>query len=61
MTILLVSTRDGQTIRGRRRFSLTGDVKLSDAELLEEGSEPEGLSGRVIVPREQVALIQVPK
>jgi small nuclear ribonucleoprotein (snRNP)-like protein len=58
---VLVSTRDGQTFRGRRRFSWTGDVVLEDAELLEEGSEPERMSGRVVVPRENVALIQVPK
>jgi hypothetical protein len=56
-TRVVVTTLRGESIRGTRRLGLL-KVVLTDAEVLADGVST-ALSGRVEIPRRNVALIQV--
>lgn len=56
MNRVIVHTRDGRTLRGRRRVSLR--FVLGGAELLATTAEPQKLEGAVVIPRSNLALVQ---
>lgn len=55
MKKVVVTTKQGDSIRGTRTFHLWR-VVLHDAEILEHGAK---LEGRVEIPRSNVAMVQV--
>jgi hypothetical protein len=54
---VVVTTLSGMTIRGTRQV-FTLRFALRDAEVL-DGAASTGLGGRVVIPRRQIALVQV--